>query len=56
MPPEKAAAVILRVVEANRARILIGQDARLIYVIQRFAPVRGPALLQRVIANALQKR
>jgi NADP-dependent 3-hydroxy acid dehydrogenase YdfG len=51
MPPEQAAAVILRGIEANRARILIGQDARLIDILQRIAPVRGPAMLLNIIAS-----
>ena len=36
------------VVEANKARILIGRGAFLSDRIMRLAPVRGPALLQRM--------
>lgn len=47
--PEKAAAVILRGVERNKARILIGADARIADVILRLAPTKGPALLERAV-------
>lgn len=48
LPPEYAAQIIVRGVEANKARILIGREAFLIDRIMRLAPVRGPALLQRM--------
>jgi NADP-dependent 3-hydroxy acid dehydrogenase YdfG len=54
LPPEYAAQVILRGVEANRARILIGREAFWIDRIMRLAPVRGPALLQQLSARLLR--
>ena len=54
LPPEYAAAVILRGVEGNKARILIGQEAWLIDRIMRLAPVRGPAWLQRLSMLSLK--
>ncbi len=39
MPPEQAAAIILRGVERNRDRILVGNDARLLDFLARLAPV-----------------
>lgn len=56
LPPEKAAEIILRGVEANRARILIGQDAHMLDIIQRLAPVRGPALLQNLAERMMRAR
>lgn len=41
MPPEQAAAIIVRGVERNQARILIGNDARLLDALTRLAPVRS---------------
>ena len=44
--PEQAAAVILRGIEQNKARILIGFDAKLIDWVTRLLPTRyGPILL-----------
>lgn len=56
LPPEYAATVILSGIEANRARILIGQEAWLIDRIMRLAPVRGPAWLQRLSMRALRPK
>lgn len=47
--PEKAAAIILRGVERNKARILVGPDAKVADAILRFAPVRGPLMLERAV-------
>lgn len=55
LPPEYAAQVIVRGIEANRARILIGREAFWIDRIVRLAPVRGPALLQRLSARLLRR-
>jgi NADP-dependent 3-hydroxy acid dehydrogenase YdfG len=54
LSPEYAAQVILRGVEANRARILVGREAYWIDRIVRLAPVRGPALLQRLSMRLLR--
>ncbi len=39
MPPEEAAATIVRGIERNNARILIGSDARLLDALARLSPV-----------------
>lgn len=46
MPPEKAGEIIVRGVEARRARILVGSDAKVASVIERLAPVRYWRLLR----------
>jgi len=38
MPPEQAATIIVRGVERNRDRILVGSDARLLDILARIAP------------------
>jgi NAD(P)-dependent dehydrogenase (short-subunit alcohol dehydrogenase family) len=45
MPPEEAATIILRGVERNRARILIGNDARLLDALARLSPAAVGRLL-----------
>ena len=45
MPPEQAAAIILRGIERNRDRILVGNDARLLDIFARIAPVGFNRLL-----------
>lgn len=47
--PEKAAEVIVSGILRNKARILIGADAYLIDFAQRLLPVRGQALLARLM-------
>jgi len=54
LPPEYAARVIVRGVEANRARILIGREAFWIDRLMRLAPVRGPSLLGRLSARMMR--
>lgn len=39
-PPEDAAKVILKAVQHNQARVLIGNDAKILDLIQRIAPTR----------------
>lgn len=39
LPPEKAGAIIVRGIEKNRARILVGFDAKVITLIERLMPV-----------------
>lgn len=48
-PPEKAAAVILRGVDRNRRRVLIGIDAHLLDWMQRLFPVGYQHLLARAV-------
>jgi NAD(P)-dependent dehydrogenase (short-subunit alcohol dehydrogenase family) len=46
MPPDKAGEIIVRGVEKRRARILVGNDARFISLIERIAPVSYWRVLQ----------
>jgi NADP-dependent 3-hydroxy acid dehydrogenase YdfG len=57
--PEKAAKIIHEGVEAGRARILVGHDAKVFDLLGRFAPTRYYDVLdaaQRIAAPALSKR
>ena len=45
IPPEKAAAVIIRGILRNKDRVLIGKDAYRIDLMQRLLPVRATAIL-----------
>jgi NAD(P)-dependent dehydrogenase (short-subunit alcohol dehydrogenase family) len=47
MPPDAAAAIIIRGIERNRARILVGNDARLLDAVARLSP----AGIGRILAN-----
>ena len=49
--PDEAALRIIRGIERNEPRILIGSDARLLDLIQRFKPATYWALLARVFAR-----
>ncbi|GCE24946.1 short-chain dehydrogenase [Dictyobacter alpinus] len=52
LPPEEAAAIIVRGIERNSPRILVGRDAQIMDIIQRVTPVNYPRtmkLLQRFI-------
>jgi short-subunit dehydrogenase len=39
MPPERAAAIVVRAVERRRARVIVGRDARLVALCERLLPV-----------------
>lgn len=45
MPPEQAAAIIVRGIERNKPRILVGNDARLIDALARLAPAHASDIL-----------
>jgi NAD(P)-dependent dehydrogenase (short-subunit alcohol dehydrogenase family) len=51
MPPEEAAATIIRGIERNRARILVGSDARLLDAVARLSP----AGIGRMLANQVKE-
>jgi short-subunit dehydrogenase len=46
MPPDKAGEIIVRGVEKRRARILVGNDAKFISLLERIAPVSYWRVLQ----------
>lgn len=50
MPPERAGEIIIRGVERDRSRILVGSDAKLIALLERLAPVH----YWRLLKNALR--
>jgi NAD(P)-dependent dehydrogenase (short-subunit alcohol dehydrogenase family) len=49
LPPERAAAIIVRAVEQRRARVLVGTDAKVIAWLERLAPVHYWRLLARAV-------
>ena len=52
-PPDRAARVILDAVEQNRARVMVGADARVLDVLARLAPVQAPAFIARRVKSFL---
>ncbi|MCM3882350.1 SDR family oxidoreductase [Frankia sp. R82] len=54
LPPERAADIILRGVEANRGRILVGNDARLVDLAVRLLPRHYPDLSVRILRRLLR--
>jgi short-subunit dehydrogenase len=51
MPPEEAATIIIRGIERNSPRILIGNDARLLDTLARLSP----AMVGQMLANQVKK-
>ena len=49
LPPERAADTILRGIEADAARVLVGGDAQFIALLERLLPVRYWTLLARLL-------
>lgn len=47
MPPEKAAAIIVRAIERDKARVIVGWDAWFAALVERLMPVRYWGLLGR---------
>ena len=48
LPPEQAGEIIVKAVEQRRGRVMVGSDAKLVSVIERFAPVSYWPVLQRL--------
>jgi NAD(P)-dependent dehydrogenase (short-subunit alcohol dehydrogenase family) len=48
MPPEKAGEIIVRGIEARKARILVGGDAKFVALLERLAPVGYWNILRKV--------
>lgn len=55
LPPEEAAAIILRGVEKRAPRIIVGRDAQAIELLQRFRPGTYWRLLQKRLERELAK-
>ena len=51
MPPARAAEIIVRAVERRRARVLVGSDAVVVALLERFAPVGYWRVLRRLIGD-----
>lgn len=47
MPPQQAGEIIVRGIEARRARILVGNDAKLVALLERLSPVHYWKLLKK---------
>ncbi len=47
MPPEKAGEIIVQGIEKRKARILVGTDAKIVAVLERFSPVHYWKLLKK---------
>lgn len=47
MPPEKAGEIIVRGIEAGKARVLVGADAKIMSLLERLAPVAYWNLLKK---------
>ncbi|MCK9898247.1 SDR family oxidoreductase [Frankia sp. AgB32] len=56
LPPERAADIIVRGVEANRGRVLVGNDARLTDLAVRLLPRHYPDLSVRILRRLLVPR
>ena len=50
MPPTRAGEIIVKAVERNAARVLVGNDARFAALIERLAPVAYWKFLGRSMA------
>jgi NAD(P)-dependent dehydrogenase (short-subunit alcohol dehydrogenase family) len=49
MPPEQAGEIIVRGIERRSARILVGNDAKIVALLERLAPVRYWNILRKAI-------
>ena len=49
LPPERAAEVIVRGIECERARVLVGSDAKIVALIERLVPVHYWRVLGRLV-------
>ena len=52
LPPEAAGEAIARAIERRKARVLIGNDAKLLALLERLAPVRYWQVLKNLVAPA----
>jgi hypothetical protein len=49
MPPERAGEIIVAGVEKDRPRVIVGNDARFMAIVERLAPVSYWKLLGRAL-------
>ena len=54
--PDEAAAIIHRGVEAGKARILVGPDARLFDIVTRIAPTHYYGIVRRIQSQVASRR
>jgi hypothetical protein len=52
MPPERAGEIIAQGIERERARVLVGGDAKVVSVLERLMPVGYWNLLQKAMRRA----
>jgi short-subunit dehydrogenase len=52
MPPPKAAEIIVRAIEARKARVIVGTDAKILSVIERLMPVSYWAVLEKLLGRS----
>ena len=55
-PPEEAAKIILEAVKHDKARVLIGNDAKILDLIQRITPTHYSQALDFLTKKTLKKR
>jgi short-subunit dehydrogenase len=55
MPPERAAALIVRGIERDRARVIVGADAAVAAVLERLLPVRHWGVIERLMGAAARR-
>ena len=56
MPPERAAALIVAGIEANRPRLVVGMDARVAAAVERLSPVGYWPVLRRLSRRMLRPK
>jgi hypothetical protein len=49
MPPEQAGEIIVRGIERREARVLVGNDAKMVALLERLSPVNYWNLLRKAI-------
>ena len=55
LPPERAAELVVRGIEQDRARVLVGSDARFGALLERLMPVSHWAVIERLIAASARR-
>jgi NAD(P)-dependent dehydrogenase (short-subunit alcohol dehydrogenase family) len=56
MDPARAGEIIVRAVECRRARVIVGNDAKVVSIIERIAPVSYWNILEKLIPSAKSRR
>jgi short-subunit dehydrogenase len=56
MPPSKAAGIILKGIENDRARVIVGMDALILSIIERLVPVNYWGIIERLMNQRSRAR